>query len=190
MDRFTRLIYSTDASIYQIEPMGVLYPKNHDDVVAAVSGAARYGLPVLSRGAGTSLAGQTVGPAIVLDYTKYMNRILEVSPDEQTARVEPGVVLDQLNGKVRALGAQFGPDVSTSNRATLGGMVGNNSAGAHSILYGMTLDHVRETRAMLSNGDSRRRAAPMRVNSTEESRESSGRTRMKYPGATPGSCEG
>ena len=114
---------------------------------------ARHRLPLLPRGGGTSLAGQTVGAALVLDYSKYMNRILEVNIEEHWARVQPGVVLDQLNAHLRPRGWRFGPDVSTSNRATLGGMMGNNSCGSHSILYGKTIDHVREMRVLLSNSD-------------------------------------
>ncbi len=153
LDRFSRLLYSTDASIYQVEPLGVLVPRSHDDVAAAVALAGRHRLPLLPRGGGTSLAGQTVGAALVLDYSKYMNRILEVNIEEHWARVQPGVVLDQLNAHLRPRGWRFGPDVSTSNRATLGGMMGNNSCGSHSILYGKTIDHVREMRVLLSNSD-------------------------------------
>ena len=156
MDKFTRILYSTDASIYQIEPLGVLFPRSHDDVAAAISLAARYGLPVLPRGGGTSLAGQTVGAAIVVDYSRHMHHVLEVNLEENWARIQPGVVLDHLNAKLKPGGRQFGPDVSTSNRATLGGMIGNNSCGAHSILYGKTIDHVRALRVVLSNGDEAR----------------------------------
>ncbi len=152
-DRFTRLLYSTDASIYQIEPMAVLVPRGHDDAVAAVSLAARYALPVLPRGGGTSLAGQTVGAAVVIDFSKYMNRILDVNYEERLARVQPGVVLDQLNAHLLPAGWRFPPDVATSNRATVGGMIGNNSSGSHSILYGITLNHVRSMRALLAGGE-------------------------------------
>ena len=151
-DRFSRLLYSTDASIYQIEPLGVLIPRSHDDVAAAVSLANRYEVPLLSRGGGTSISGQTVGAAVVIDYSKHMNKILKVNEQERWARLEPGVVLDQLNSKLRGSGLQFGPDVSTSSRATLGGMIGNNSCGSHSIIYGKTCDHVREVRALFAGG--------------------------------------
>jgi FAD/FMN-containing dehydrogenase/Fe-S oxidoreductase len=151
-DRFTRVLYSTDASIYQIEPLAVLIPRNHDDVAAALSLACRYRLPLLPRGAGTSLAGQTVGSAVVLDFSKYMNRIIEIRPEERLARVEPGVVLDGLNGVLKQSGLMFAPDVSTGNRATLGGMTGNNSCGARSIIYGLTVDHVKALRALLADG--------------------------------------
>lgn len=152
MDRFTRVLYATDASIYEIEPLGVLLPRCHADVAAAVSAAARLGIPLLARGGGTSLAGQTVGAAVILDFSRHMNRILGFDPEERSARVEPGVVLDQLNAHLAPAGWMFGPDVSTANRATLGGMVGNNSSGSRSIIHGKTIDHVREMRALLSSG--------------------------------------
>jgi FAD/FMN-containing dehydrogenase/Fe-S oxidoreductase len=155
-DRFTCSLYSSDASIYQIEPMGVLVPRHHDDVAAAVSLASKFRLPLLPRGGGTSLAGQTVGSAVVIDFTKYMNRILEVDSAGNRVRVQPGVVLDQLNSCLKPTGFWFGPDVSTSNRATIGGMTGNNSCGARSPVYGMTVDHVRELRLLLADGSEAR----------------------------------
>ncbi len=152
-DRFSRLLYSTDASIYQIEPLAILVPKGHEDVAAAVALAALHGLPLLPRGGGTSLAGQTVGAAVILDFSKYMNRILEVNLEERWVRVEPGVILDQLNASLLASGWRYGPDVATSNRATIGGMIGNNSSGAHSIVYGITQNHVRGMRVLLATGE-------------------------------------
>jgi FAD/FMN-containing dehydrogenase/Fe-S oxidoreductase len=151
-DAYSRLLYSTDASIYQIEPIGVVVPRHKGDVQAAIEVANRFGAPILSRGGGTSLAGQTVGHAIVLDFSKYMRRVLEVNQEELWCRVEPGLVQDELNAHVRPMGLQFGPDTSTSNRATIGGMIGNNSAGAHSLTYGKTIDHVLELRVVLSDG--------------------------------------
>ncbi len=151
-DRYSRLLYSTDASIYQIEPLGVLIPRSHDDVAAAVSLAGKYRMPLLSRGGGTSISGQTIGAAVVIDYSKYMNEIIEVSSEENWVRAQPGVVLDRLNAKLRGSGFHFGPDVSTSSRATLGGMIGNNSCGSHSIIYGKTCDHVRELKVLLADG--------------------------------------
>ncbi|MCZ6548973.1 MAG: FAD-binding oxidoreductase, partial [Deltaproteobacteria bacterium] len=141
-DRYSRLLYATDASIYEIEPIGVVLPRHKGDVQAVIEVANRYAVPVLPRGGGTSLAGQTVGHAIVLDFSKYMNRVLEVNREELWCRVQPGLVQDELNAHVKSMGLLFGPDTSTSNRATIGGMIGNNSAGAHSIAYGKTLDHV------------------------------------------------
>src|SRR5262249_52095279 len=119
---------------------------------AAIEIANRFAVPILPRGGGTALAGQTVGHAIVLDFSKYMNRVLEVNQEELWCRVQPGLVQDELNAHVRSQGLLFGPDTSTSNRATIGGMIGNNSAGAHSLAYGKTLDHVIELTVYLSDG--------------------------------------
>ena len=154
-DRVSRLLYSTDASIYEIEPIGVVIPRTHEDVFATMEVAAEFRVPVLPRGAGTSLAGQTVGHAIVVDMSKYLNRVLDVNVEERWAIVEPGVVQEQFNQHLRPFGFLFGPDTATSNRATLGGMMGNNSAGAHSILYGKTIDHVLETDVVLASGELR-----------------------------------
>ncbi|HMB03227.1 MAG TPA: FAD-binding oxidoreductase, partial [Isosphaeraceae bacterium] len=151
-DRGRRGLYATDASLYQIEPLGVVVPRTVGDVIAAVRIAAEEGAPVLPRGAATSLSGQTVGPALVLDFSKYLNRIGVVDRDRMTVRVEPGVVLDRLGAHLRPLGLMFGPDVSTSDRATIGGMIGNNSAGARSLRYGKTVDHVRSLDVVLSDG--------------------------------------
>ena len=151
-DRYTRLLYSTDASMYEIEPIGVVLPRHKGDVQAVIEVANRRGLPILPRGGGTALAGQTVGHAIVLDFSKYMNRVLEVNQEESWCRVQPGLVQDELNAYVRPMALLFGPDTATSNRATIGGMIGNNSAGAHSIAYGKTLDHVLELTVYLADG--------------------------------------
>src|SRR6476660_2770871 len=154
-DRASRLMYSTDASIYEIKPIGVVLPRTHEDVFATMETARDFKVPVLPRGAGTSLAGQTVGEAVVMDMSKYLNRVLEVDTEERWALVEPGVVQEQLNLHLRPMGFLFGPDTSTANRATLGGMMGNNSAGSHSILYGKTIDHVLETHVVLASGQRR-----------------------------------
>ena len=132
-DAASKLLYSTDASMYQMEPVGVVIPRDGDDVQAALEVARKRGVAFLSRGGGTSLTGQTVNHALVLDYSRYMNNVLEVNVEEQWARVQPGVVQDELNHHVRPQGLLFGPDTSTSNRATIGGMLGNNSGGSHSI---------------------------------------------------------
>ena len=129
-DRASRLMYSTDASIYEIEPIGVVIPRTHEDVFAAVEIARDFKVPVLPRGGGTSLAGQTVGEAVVIDMSKHLNRVLEVNTEERWAIVEPGVVQEQLNLHLKPMGFLFGPDTSTANRATIGGMMGNNSAGS------------------------------------------------------------
>jgi FAD/FMN-containing dehydrogenase/Fe-S oxidoreductase len=151
-DDTSRVLYSTDASIYQIIPLGVVIPRHAGDIVETIRLAAEHRLPVLPRGSGTSLGGQTVGEAIVLDFTKYMNRVLELNVAERWARVQPGVILDQLNDWLKPHGLHFAPDVSTSNRASIGGMTGNNSSGAHSLLYGKTIDHVQALQVVLSDG--------------------------------------
>ena len=151
-DRGRRGLYATDASLYQIEPLGVVVPRTVEDVVAAVRISAEEHVAIVPRGAATSLSGQTIGPGIVIDFSKYLNRIGIVDRDAMTVRVEPGVVLDQLNAHLRPLGLMFGPDVSTSDRATIGGMIGNNSAGARSLRYGKTVDHVRALEVVLADG--------------------------------------
>jgi FAD/FMN-containing dehydrogenase/Fe-S oxidoreductase len=151
-DRVNRMLYSTDASNYQIEPVGVVMPKTTDDVIGAVELAASHGVPILPRGGGSSLAGQAVGAALIIDTSKYLNRITSFQPENRTVTVEPGINLDSLNRQVKSHGLMFGPDPSSANRATVGGVVGNNSAGAHSILYGMTADHIRSARIQLSRG--------------------------------------
>jgi FAD/FMN-containing dehydrogenase/Fe-S oxidoreductase len=151
-DAATRRLYSTDASIYQIEPIGVVIPKTSAGLVTAVQIALEMHIPIIPRGGGTSLSGQSIGPGIVLDCSKYLNNILAIDPALQIARVQPGVVLDQFNRALAVHDLQFGPDVATASRANLGGMIGNNSAGSHSIVHGKTLDHVRKLRVILSDG--------------------------------------
>ncbi|MFD7102525.1 FAD-binding and (Fe-S)-binding domain-containing protein [Streptomyces celluloflavus] len=159
-DDYTRQLFSRDASMYAITPLGVVFPRDADDVAAAVAAAAAYGVPLVPRGAATSLAGQTVGPGLVIDLSRHLNRIIEIDPRRRTALVEPGVVQDQLNRAAAPFGLMFGPDTSTSNRATIGGMIGNNSAGSGSLRHGMTIDHVRELDVVLSDG-SRAHFAPL-----------------------------
>lgn len=151
-DQTSRVLYSTDASIYQILPIGVVVPRDADDIAATLRLCADAGIPVLPRGAGTSLAGQTIGRAVVLDCSKHMDRILEIDPGAGRARVQPGVVQDVLNGALAPHGFRLGPDTATSNRATLGGMIGNNSCGARSIVYGKMVDHVQQARVLLADG--------------------------------------
>jgi FAD/FMN-containing dehydrogenase/Fe-S oxidoreductase len=151
-DAASRLLYSTDASMYQVEPVGVVIPRDGDDVQAALEVARQHRVAVLPRGGGTSLTGQTVNHALVIDFSRHMDQVLEVNAEELWARVQPGLVQDNLNHHVRSLGLQFGPDTSTSNRATLGGMLGNNSGGSHSIAYGLTVEHVIELTTLLSDG--------------------------------------
>ncbi len=152
MDRPSRLLYATDASMYQMEPVGVVLPRSADDVEAAIVTAARFGIPVLPRGGGTGLSGQTVNHALVLDFSKHMREVLEVRPEERWARVQPGRVLAQFNRELALHGLQYAPDPVTVNRATIGGGIGNNTCGAHSVIYGKTLDHVLSVEAVLSDG--------------------------------------
>lgn len=151
-DAVSRMLYSTDASNYQIEPLGVVIPSSNEDVLATIEIAARHGVPILPRGGGSSLAGQTVGAALVIDFSKVLCRILDVNPEERTVTVEPGINLESLNQQLRPTGLMFGPDPASANRATAGGVVGNNSTGSHSILYGMTGDNVIQIKAALADG--------------------------------------
>lgn len=151
-DAMTRALYSTDASIYRATPLAVVVPRDEEDARAAVEYAASRGLPFLPRGGGTSLEGQTVNEALVLDLSAHLDAILEVNAEERWARVQPGVVQERLRRHVAPRGLDFGPDTATAARATLGGMLGNNSAGAHSIVYGKTIDHVHEVRCLLADG--------------------------------------
>lgn len=151
-DEVTLGIYATDASIYQITPVAVVLPRDEADVIAAVKTAAEYNIAILPRGAGTSLNGQAVGPSMILDFSKYMNKILEVNIDQRWVRVQPGIVLDVLNANLAEHLLHFAPDPATSNRATIGGMIGNNSSGTRSIIYGITRNHILEVKVLLSDG--------------------------------------
>lgn len=150
-DKISRILYSTDASIYQVEPIGVIIPRHEEEIVATVSVCAQHGVPVLPRGGGSSLSGQTVGRAVVVDVSRHLDRILEIEPEARRVRCQPGVVLDHLNAALRPHGLMLGPDPASSNRATVGGTVGNNGTGSHSILYGMIADHILATRVVLSD---------------------------------------
>jgi FAD/FMN-containing dehydrogenase/Fe-S oxidoreductase len=158
-DAYTRHLFSTDASMYAIEPIGVAFPRHADDISQAVEIAGRFDVSVLLRGAGTSHCGQTIGRAVILDCSRYLAEILEVDPEARRARVQPGVVQDDLNRAAARHGLMFAPDTSTSNRATLGGMIGNNSCGSRSARYGMTIDHVESLDVALSNGSRARLGA-------------------------------
>lgn len=151
-DSLSRVIYATDASIYEIVPDGVVFPRTADDVATAVRLCAKHGVPVTARGAGTGLTGGAVNRGIVLDVSRHLNRIIEIDPEARTARVEPGVVLDELNAELAPHGLYFPPDVATSSRATIGGMTANNSCGAHSIVIGRTVNHVLGVDVVLSDG--------------------------------------
>ncbi len=151
-DTISRALYSTDASIYQIQPLGVVVPKNRQDILRALTICRRFRCPLTLRGGGTSQGGQSIGSGLQLDISKHYTRLLEVNAEERWARVEPGIVLDELNAQLAPLGLRFAPDISTASRATIGGMMGNNSCGARSVLYGKTIDHVLEQTVALSDG--------------------------------------
>jgi FAD/FMN-containing dehydrogenase/Fe-S oxidoreductase len=151
-DAYTRHLFASDASMYAREPLVVAFPRDADDVAAAIAVAAGFDVPVVTRGAGTSLAGQTAGRGVVLDTSRHMHAIGEIDAEARRVRVGPGVVQEDLNRAAHRLGLGFGPDTSTSNRATIGGMIGNNSSGSHSIVYGTTIDHVHELEVVLSDG--------------------------------------
>src|ERR1700726_3140089 len=151
-DRGSRALYASDGSNYRQIPIGLVVPRDDDDVIATVAACRKYGAPVLPRGGATSLAGQCCNVAVVLDFTKYMHRILEVDQEARTARVQPGLVLDRLRERAELHHLTFGPDPSTHSRCTLGGMIGNNSCGTHSLLAGKTVDNVEELRVLLYDG--------------------------------------
>jgi FAD/FMN-containing dehydrogenase/Fe-S oxidoreductase len=155
-DPFTRALYSTDASNHLIEPLGVVLPRSADDLSAVLETSTEYGVPVLPRGAGTSLGGQTVGRALIMDCSRYLSQIHHIDREAQTAEVGPGVVYAHLNAAAAKHGLMFGPDPASGDRATLGGMIGNNATGAHSIRYGMTGDHVLAVDVILADGSQTR----------------------------------
>jgi len=151
-DNARKIMYATDASAYREMPLAVAIPKTTQDLQKLVAFAAKHQISLIPRAAGTSLAGQVVGAGLVVDTGKYLNKILEVNPGERWVRVQPGVVRDELNLFLKPYGLQFGPETSTANRAMIGGMVGNNSCGLHSVIYGATRDHVLEVEALLADG--------------------------------------
>ncbi|MGB6554509.1 MAG: FAD-binding oxidoreductase, partial [Candidatus Binataceae bacterium] len=148
----TLAAYSTDASNYRQIPIGVIAPRQKGDIAAALAVARENAMPVLARGGGTSLAGQAANAALVLDFSKYMNRIITIDPAHGRAIVEPGVVQSDLNATLAPDGLFFAPDPSTKDRCTIGGMVGNNSCGAHSAAYGKTVDNLEALDAILYDG--------------------------------------
>jgi len=151
-DQISRALYSCDASVYQIQPLGLVVPKNRQDIIRIVEICGHFRCPITMRGGGTSQAGQTIGDGVVVDTSKFYNRVLEVNAEERWTRVEPGIVLDELNAQLAPLGLRFAPDISTASRATIGGMMANNSCGARSVLFGKTIDHVLEQTVVLSDG--------------------------------------
>src|SRR2546423_3047700 len=151
-DNLTRQLYATDASIYQIEPVGVAFPRSAHEASAVIRAAADENISVTPRGAGTSLVGNAVGDGLIVDFSRHNRKIDSLNIDNRTVRVGAGVVLDQLNAFLKPHGFGFGPDVATSSRATIGGMIANNSSGAHVPIYGTTVDHVVSTEIVLAAG--------------------------------------
>lgn len=151
-DEISRAIYSTAACLYQIKPLGVVLPRDKDDLLRLVDFARREGIPLTARGAGSGLSGQSIGPGIIVDFSRHMNRLLKVNAEEGYARVEPGLVCGMLSRALAKQGDFFPPDPSTADHCTLGGMLGNNSSGAHSVKYGNTIDYVQSLEVILSDG--------------------------------------
>src|SRR5258708_6970208 len=151
-DAGSRALYSTDASNYRQVPIGVVFPHDVEDVIAAMSVCRDFGAPLLCRGGGTSLSGQCCNVAVVLDFSRYMNRIFEIDPERRIARVQPGVVLDHLRNAAEKYHLTFGPDPATHDRCTLGGMIGNNSCGVHSVMAGKTDDNIEELDVVTYDG--------------------------------------
>ena len=147
-----RLAYSTDASVYQELPVGVCIPQSIDDLKALIQFSRENQVTLIPRTAGTSLAGQVVGSGIVVDVSRFFNQILEVNKEEGWARVQPGVIRDDLNAYLRPYGLMFGPETSTASRAMIGGMIGNNSSGLHSIVWGDTRHNLLEANVLLDDG--------------------------------------
>src|SRR5579871_5928932 len=151
-DASSRALYATDGSSYRQVPIGVVVPRDNDDVIATIATCREHGAPVLSRGGGTSLAGQCCNAAVVLDFSKYMAGILEIDPARKLARVQPGVILDHLRSVAEKHHLTFAPDPATHDRCTLGGMIGNNSCGVHSVMAGKTDDNIEELEVVTYDG--------------------------------------
>lgn len=184
-DAASRLLYSTDASIYQIEPLGVVFPQSLDDINASVELAAMYGIPVIARGTGSSLAGQAIGQGLILDCSRHLNRIYEINHETQSATLEPGVILNTLNHAATTFNLQFGPDPSSADRATLGGILANNATGAHSISYGMAADHILAVEVVLADGS----MAKIETVTEEEAIRRAGNNDPEFPGIDSRSIE-
>src|SRR3954462_4051002 len=151
-DVTSRALVTMDASNYRRVPLGGVAPRDADDVAAVLEVCRAHAVPVVARGGGTSIAGQATGTGVVLDFTRHMNRILALDPDARTAVVQPGAVLDRLQEAAAPHGLRFGPDPSTHSRCTLGGMIGNNSCGSHSVAWGTTADSVAELDVVTARG--------------------------------------
>ena len=161
-DEGSRALYATDLSIYRHVPIGVVIPRNVDEVVATVAACRKRNVPILGRGCGTSLAGQTCNVAVVIDFSKYMNRLLALDPASKLAKVEPGLINDQLRDAAKEHRLTFAPDPATHKYCTLGGNIGNNSCGAHTVMGGKTVDNVEELEILTYDG------ALMRVGATPD----------------------
>src|SRR5271165_4278921 len=151
-DTSSRALYATDGSNYRQVPIGVVLPRDNDDVLATISVCRDFGAPILCRGGGTSLAGQCCNVAVVLDFSRYMSRILEIDPAHRIARVQPGVVLDSLRNAAEKYHLTFAPDPASHDRCTIGGMIGNNSCGVHSVMAGKTDDNIEELEVVTYDG--------------------------------------
>src|SRR5215831_8107365 len=152
-DNLTRQLYATDASIYRVEPVAVAFPRNTRQASALIQAAMQAGVSVTPRGAGTGLVGGALGEGLVIDFSRHNRQIIDLDLERKTVRVGPGVVLDELNDFLRPHGYRFGPDVATSSRASLGGMIANNSSGSHTPVYGTTADHIHELEIVLADGE-------------------------------------
>ncbi len=152
-DQMTRILYSTDASIYQMMPVGVVFPQDGDEISAAIEITKKHGVPVLPRGGGSSLCGNAIGHALILDLSRYMDKVIDIDTENRTVRTQPGITLGNLNQILAPHNLMYGPDPASGDRATMGGIIANNSTGAHSIVYGMTHDHVLSTDVVLSDGN-------------------------------------
>ncbi|MFB6299398.1 MAG: FAD-binding and (Fe-S)-binding domain-containing protein [Halobacteriales archaeon] len=151
-DSYSRQLYATDASAYEVTPIGVVFPRSTADVASVMAHCADHEIPVLPRGGGTSLAGQTVNEAVVLDFTRYMDTVVDIDPDGREAICQPGTILGDLNHQLEEYGLKFAPDPSTADRSAIGGAIGNNTTGAHSLLYGKTDAYIEELEVVLADG--------------------------------------
>lgn len=151
-DHVSRVLYSTDASIYQVEPLGVFFPRDFDEIAAVLHCADEFEVPIIPRGAGSGLAGQAIGAGLIIDCSRYLDQLIEINPEDRSAIVGPGLILSELNRAAARSGLQFGPDPASDERATFGGIISNNATGAHSIRYGMTADHLLSLELSLSDG--------------------------------------
>src|SRR2546423_14252836 len=162
-DQSARALYATDGSNYRQVPIGVVLPRDVEDVLATVALCRQFGAPLLCRGGGTSLAGQCCNVAVILDFSKHMAKILELDPERRIARVQPGVILDHLRNQAEKHNLTFGPDPASHSRCTLGGMIGNNSCGVHSVMSGKTDENIEELEILTYDGQR------MRVGQTPDS---------------------